>query len=99
MMVASSVENVWLPDVDCNSVKEQITNALWLSSGANGMKVWLTLAGPVRQLQNICYSFNEDHSFVSTINKYIKASNVSSLNRKAYKHTASCQEGTCYHLI
>lgn len=46
MKVASSVENIWVPDIDSGERKE-LVDSLWLSSGATGMKVWLTLSTQV----------------------------------------------------
>ena len=46
MKVASSVENIWVPEVDSEE-RAELVDSLWLSSGASGMKVWLTLSTQV----------------------------------------------------
>lgn len=52
MKVASSVENVWIPNVEAEG-RRQLRDSLWLSSGATGMKVWLTLSSQVEAVFNI----------------------------------------------
>jgi len=46
MKIASSVENVWMPDIEAED-KKLLRNSLWLSCGAAGMKVWLALFSQV----------------------------------------------------
>ena len=52
MMVASQVENIWIP-YESESARKQLSESLWLSSGASGMKVWLTLQSEVCYLHMV----------------------------------------------